>query len=82
MGNSVTTDDQGSYHFSQLLPGSYFVLVNAQPWYARSVMRPGVGSIGRLTATAADSSLDVAYPITYYQNATDAGDATPIELQA
>lgn len=82
MGNSVTTDDQGSYHFGQLLPGSYFVLVNAQPWYARSVMRPGMGSIGRLTATAADSSLDVAYPITYYQDATDASDATPIELQA
>lgn len=81
MGDSLTTDDQGSYHFGQLVPGSYFVLVNARPWYARSVMRSGM-AIGNLTAIAEDSFLDVAYPITYYQDATDLSDATPIELQA
>ncbi|HKW26738.1 MAG TPA: carboxypeptidase regulatory-like domain-containing protein [Terriglobales bacterium] len=82
LSDSVTTDDQGSFHFGQLLPGSYFVLVTAQPWFARFAMRSGMATVGNLTATVADSSFDVAYPITYYQDAADLSDATPIELQA
>ncbi|MGD0182066.1 MAG: carboxypeptidase-like regulatory domain-containing protein, partial [Terriglobales bacterium] len=37
------TDDQGGYEFAQLDAGSYFVSVNAQPWYAlhpRSSQQP------------------------------------------
>lgn len=81
MGNSVQTDDQGHYHFSRLLPGRYFVAVNTQPWYATSPMT-WVESAGKLPATPADSALDVAYPVTYYQEATNFDDATPIDLQA
>ncbi len=32
----VTSDDVGHYHFSHLPEGTYYVVVSAQPWYARS----------------------------------------------
>lgn len=80
MGNSVQTDDQGLYHFGRLLPGRYFVAVHTQPWYARSPMT-WVGPAGRVRRTPADSALDVAYPITYYQDVADFDDATAIDLQ-
>jgi hypothetical protein len=32
--NELQTDDQGHYLFSHLLPGSYYVAVQADPWYA------------------------------------------------
>src|SRR6266446_3111283 len=31
----VTTDDLGHYRFGHLAPGTYFVSVSAQPWYAQ-----------------------------------------------
>lgn len=74
-GDSATSDDRGFYQFGQLLPGRYFVSVNTQPWYARPAPRASVSGGG-------NAALDVAYPITYYQDATDADDATPIDLQA
>lgn len=81
MGNSVNSDDRGFYHFGRLLPGRYFVAVQAQPWYARTATQFEAGSVGKLQPNSAEVSLDVAYPITYYQDATDAGDATPMDLQ-
>ena len=75
VADSAATDDLGAYHFGQLPAGIYFVSVSAQPWYARHAV-PGGGR------DADPSALDVAYPVTYYQGATDPGDATPIDLQA
>ena len=74
-GNSATSDDRGFYQFGQLPPGRYFVSVNTQPWYARPTPRAGASG-------GTNAALDVAYPITYYQEATDIGDATPIDLTA
>lgn len=82
LSDSAASDDQGSYHFGQLLPGNYFVLVSAQPWFARFAIRSGMVTVGNVSAAPADSAFDVAYPITYYQDATDLSDATPVELQA
>ena len=76
--NSTTSNDQGSYHFGQLLPGTYFVCVNTRPWYAQTE-RPITEGVG---ANAEQSPLDVAYPLTYYQDVTNLSDATPIDLQA
>lgn len=74
---SAPTDDRGFYHFGQLLPGTYFVVVNAQPWYARqAVRRP------RRAGNTRGSALDVAYPVTYYQDATTLSEATAIDPQA
>src|SRR5256885_3131095 len=35
----TATDDEGHYHFGQLIPGTYFVGVAAQPWYAQHNVR-------------------------------------------
>ena len=71
-----TTDDQGAYEATPLGDGTYFVSVHAKPWYAVHPFKlPGVGS------AAVDSSLDVAYPITYYGDATEADEATPIPIR-
>ena len=71
-----TTDDLGTYEATPLGDGTYFVSVHAKPWYAVHPFKlPGVAS------AAVDSSLDVAYPITYYGDATEADEATPIPIR-
>jgi len=74
-----TTDDQGRYEVTHLNEGTYFVSANASPWYA---VHPPSGVKGPAPAPAqVDPSLDVAYPITYYGDATEAEDATPIPIR-
>ncbi len=76
---SVETDDTGAYEFAHLESGTYYVVVQARPWYAIHRV---------LAATEAESSadttsaLDVAYPITYYDSTTDEASAAPIALAA
>jgi uncharacterized GH25 family protein len=36
--NNAQTNDLGQFHFGHLAPGTYFVAVSAQPWYAQRVM--------------------------------------------
>jgi hypothetical protein len=76
----ASTDDQGSYEFPSLTPGNYFVSVKAKPWYA---VHPVVSSAdGTRNATPGVAPpLDVAYPTTYYNGATDAADATAIPIK-
>jgi hypothetical protein len=88
----TVTDDQGAYHFSHLFPGRYLVAVSARPWYARHPLKWSpvqVGSDGGTVTMIAEEDpsaqsesqpLDVAYPITYYDGATDGARATPIVL--
>jgi protocatechuate 3,4-dioxygenase beta subunit len=74
------TDDQGAYEFSNLDAGSYFVSATAKPWYALHTVSSGEPAAGNLPA-AVDQSLDVAYAITYYGDATEPDDATPIPVR-
>jgi hypothetical protein len=74
------TDDQGSYEFTPLISGNYFVSVTATPWYAVHPSASQDQKIGN-PAQAVDRSLDVAYPITYYKDATEADDASPIPVR-
>ena len=67
--NSTITDDTGAYEFGNLSDGDYFVAVAAKPWYAMH------GPAG------AQSDLDVAYPLTYFDSTTEELSATPIPLQ-
>lgn len=68
-----TTDDQGAFEFWDLVPGTYLLAVKATPWYA---LHPG-----RNTGTdEGGASLDVAYPVTYYDGTTEEVAATPIVL--
>jgi hypothetical protein len=78
------TDDLGAFELTDLTSGTYFVAVSAKPWYA--VHTPSVlgqsGSKDESTPpTAVDRSLDVAYPVTYFGDVTDADSATPIVIR-
>jgi hypothetical protein len=90
----ATLEDQGRYHFGHLPPGTYFVAVAAQPWYATDplvaqnapeVFIDGQAAFFHSAAPAlpmsGDSSLDVTYRITFYADAVDAANAMPIQLR-
>lgn len=93
----TTLDEQGRYHFGHLRPGTYFVAVVAQPWYALDrlvIAQPGPLSVeGTPPATqvitqpsdqpetTTPSPLDVTYPATYYPAATESEYAAPIALR-
>jgi len=75
----TSTDDQGRWEVTPLDEGTYFVSAKASPWYA---VHPTTSSEGGASAPVqVDASLDVAYPITYYGDATEAEDATPIPVR-
>jgi protocatechuate 3,4-dioxygenase beta subunit len=85
----ANTDDEGRYHFSHLNPGTYFVAVSAQPWYAQHGVRhrakqenQDVNEVGLQPLIEQNQSLDVAYPIAFYSNATDLLNATPLPLHS
>jgi protocatechuate 3,4-dioxygenase beta subunit len=85
----ANTDDEGRYHFSHLNPGTYFVAVSAQPWYAQHGVRhrtkqenQDVNEVGLQPLIEQNQSLDVAYPIAFYSNATDLSNATPLPLHS
>jgi carboxypeptidase family protein len=74
----ASTDNQGRYEVTPLAEGTYFVSAKASPWYA---VHPTSISAGAAEPSQVDSSLDVAYPITYYGDATEAEDAVPIPVR-
>jgi Carboxypeptidase regulatory-like domain len=85
---SVVTDDLGHYHFGYLVPGTYFVAVSAQPWYAQRVTQQRVEQVDASGArtyqvvTNGEPELDVVYPITFFSNAPDMAGAAPFTLKA
>jgi hypothetical protein len=76
---NATTDDQGHYEVTPLAEGTFFVSAQASPWYAVHPVMNAEGAAKALPQV--DSSLDVAYPITYYGDATEAEEATPIPVR-
>ncbi len=74
------TDDEGYYEFSALAPGNYFVSVSAKPWYAFQHLSPSARSGG--SSSPGVTPLDVGYPTTYNNGATDSQGATPFPLEA
>jgi hypothetical protein len=76
---SDSTDDEGYYEFAALAPGNYFVSVAAKPWYAihSSPSQPHANNL----PPAISPSLDVAYPTTFNNGATDSQGATPITVR-
>ena len=74
------TDDRGLYEFAGLPAGTYFLSVNAKPWYAVHPHSNPNGD-GTVTSVIVSHSFDVTYPTTYYPDTTDSDDATPIPLR-
>src|SRR6266853_582320 len=83
--NETSTDDKGRYRFTGLQPGRYYLVVNAQPWYAQHTLRPNDASSdvspGFHSVTEQNANLDVVYPLTYYPRETEAARAGSITLQ-
>ena len=75
---SEGTDDQGSYEFAVLDAGTYLIAATATPWYA---VHPSSFHQEEGQRAAVDQSLDVAYPMTYYKDATEPDDASPIPIR-
>jgi Carboxypeptidase regulatory-like domain len=86
MTRMAQTDDQGTYEVAPLAPGTYFLSAKAKPWYAvhapaRSPNPESEKEAATATTAMAGRSLDVAYPLTYYPDVTEADSATPILVQ-
>ncbi len=69
-------NDEGAYSFDSLRPGKYLIAVMAEPWYA---VRDIAAGLSRTTAPHR-SELDVAYPTTFYPEASDPSRVSPMEL--
>jgi hypothetical protein len=94
MRSQVALDDQGMFSFPHLQEGTFFVAVNARPWYAQHnssfPQQRGFGpqataetrAVPRETQSAAETALDVAYPITFYPGTTDADSAEAIMMHS
>jgi hypothetical protein len=63
------TDDLGEYRFAGLLAGKYYIVVQAQPWYAQ-------------TGLKLDPLLDVVYPVTFYPGVLNERSATELDITA
>jgi Carboxypeptidase regulatory-like domain len=72
------TDDEGYYELTPLPEGNYFLSVQAEPWYA---VHPLTTAGPEMPSQVVDRALDVAYPITYYAEATEPDEATPIPVR-
>jgi Carboxypeptidase regulatory-like domain len=78
LAQAAVTDDRGVYEISNVSPANYFLAVSAQPWYSRAAMGMYFRS-GK--AETRDSINNVAFATTYYPNATDTDEATPIPIR-
>ncbi len=79
--DSETTADDGTYEFARVHAGTYYVGVSANPWYAfHPPRRAGPDGAALPSDQQPTSPLDVAYPMTFYANATDSNSATPIQI--
>ena len=78
-----TTDDTGTYEFSRVRAGTFYLVVSARPWYAFHP-RPKTDDNGNPLPPDEQphSPLDVAYSTTYYENGSDSDSATPLQVNA
>jgi Carboxypeptidase regulatory-like domain len=77
---SGDTDDTGLFEFWNLLPGTYFLAVKANPWYALHPFLSEKNEAASEQVREDVAALDVAYPVTYFSGSTEDADATPISV--
>jgi 5-hydroxyisourate hydrolase-like protein (transthyretin family) len=75
-------DDRGQFEQWNVQPGTYLLAVKAEPWFAihpsQSQLQKAVDDEDRAAMTA----LDVVYPVTFFDGATEESVATPIEVKS
>jgi len=76
---TAQTNDDGTYEFSRVAPGRYFLVASGTPWYAVHPPHDPTGYQPPFRV-AVDPALDVAYPPIYYPDSLDSSGATPITL--
>ena len=70
------------YEIANIPPGNYFLSASAQPWYAGpGNLQHSPVQLDNTQPGAVNSTLDVAYPSTFYPNAIDSDDAIPIPIR-
>lgn len=74
-----TTGADGRYRVSNLQPGSYYLAVSAQPWYAQQYM--ALSARNGNANVEPSNQFDIAYPIVYYPGVTSDASAEPIVLR-
>lgn len=82
MAENTTTDDSGAYEFNTVAPGDYFITVSGRPWYAEN--GEGMPRLSNTVEGSKDiphSPLDLVYATSFYAEATNPDDATPIPLK-
>jgi hypothetical protein len=77
----AVSDDTGSYEFTNLAAGDYFVAVSADPWYALHDS-PNRQRKAAAATEEGKRALDVTYPITFFDSTTEEGAATTITLSS
>ncbi len=81
------TNDLGEFRFAHLLPGKYYVAVQAEPWYAQhrlNYLAESERTVSRsqLSGSKSNAALDVVYPITFYPGVTDERSAADLNVSA
>jgi protocatechuate 3,4-dioxygenase beta subunit len=74
-----TTGADGRYRVSNLQPGSYYLALSAQPWYAQQYMAHQ--ALKADAGATSSGQFDVAYPIVYYPGVTADASAEAIVLR-
>jgi hypothetical protein len=74
------TDDTGEFLLWSLHPGDYYVSVTGSPWYALHPTAEEETTVSNDQQRASVYSLDVAYPVTWYDGSADESAAAAIHL--
>jgi hypothetical protein len=82
------TDDLGEYRCARLPAGKYYVVVQAQPWYARIGLakrrapEPSASTFFRKIELDLNPLLDVVYPVTFYPGVPNDRSASELNVTA
>lgn len=69
------TDSSGQFRFPHVKPGTYFIGIQAHPWYAQHLPTQALATPEQ---AGVNEELDRVYPFTYYPDVTDPSSASPV----